>query len=201
MVPMNGQGGGYGQDVESQMQPGGYGQQTGRDPNAILNECRDVDRGIDSIERNLDMLRTLQRQSLNDPNTSPQSQINRELTRLRDDTMTLYRSFATRIKNIKSRPESGNPKNAPQVGRVDRRLKAVIQEYQTVEMEFRRQMQAQMERNYRIVKPDASEEEVRAAVEDTSSNQIFSQAVSVLIVWTDRLKLVGADPMRIDAAK
>ena len=167
-----------GQGVGYQAPAGGYGQPAGRDPNALLNECREVDRGIDAIERNLEALRLLQRQSLGDPNTSVQSQTNRELNRLRDDTMTLYRNFASRIKSIKSQPESGSPKNAPQVGRIDRRLKSVIQQYQTVERDFRREIQVQMERNYRIVKPDATDTEVREAVEDTSSNQIFGQAVS-----------------------
>ncbi len=151
----------------------------GNDPNAILNECREIDRGIDSIQRNLTQLRTLQKQSLDSSDTSPQSPANRELDRMRADTMTLYRSFAARVKNLKSRPESGSPKNAPQVGKVDRRLRAVIQEYQTLEQDCRRQLQLQIERNYRIVNPDASEDEVRRVVEDTSSNQIFSQAVRI----------------------
>ena len=72
---------------------------------------------------------------------------------------------------------SGDPRNAPQVGRVDRKLKAAINEYQQNESEFRKKLGAQMERQYRIVRPDASEQEVREAVEDTSNNQVFSQAV------------------------
>jgi len=35
-----------------------------------------------------------------------------------------------------------------------------------------------MERQYKIVKPDATLEEVRAVVNDPNSDQIFSQAVS-----------------------
>lgn len=35
-----------------------------------------------------------------------------------------------------------------------------------------------MERQYKIVKPDATPEEVRAVVNDPNSDQIFSQAVS-----------------------
>ena len=36
-----------------------------------------------------------------------------------------------------------------------------------------------MERQYKIVKPDASPEEVRAVVEDDNGGQIFSQAVGI----------------------
>jgi syntaxin 1B/2/3 len=150
----------------------------GRDPNAILNGCREVDQGIDNIEQYLSQLRLLQQRSLDDTNVSPKSATNQELDRLSTDTMALYRNLTTRVRNLKSQPDSGSPKNAPQLGKVDRRLKAVINQYQTVERDFRKKLQAQQERQYRIVRPDATDAEVREAVEDTSSQEIFSQAVS-----------------------
>ncbi|KAI4125877.1 MAG: hypothetical protein LQ347_005203 [Umbilicaria vellea] len=167
--------GGYvgGDDMEMTPMNG----QAGRDPNAILNECRDVDRGIDSIERNLERLRFLQQRALDDPDASQGTQTNRELDTLSSETMTLYRNFAARIKGIKQQRESGDPRNAPQVGKVDRKLKTAINQYQQVERDFRRKLQAQMERQYRIVRPDASDAEVREACEDTSNNQVFSQAL------------------------
>ena len=42
---------------------------------------------------------------------------------------------------------------------------------------FRKKLQEQMARQYRIVRPEASEAEVREAVEDTSNQQVFSQAL------------------------
>ncbi len=155
--------------------------QAGRDPNAILNECRDIDKGIDTIQRNLERLRFLQQRAIDDPDASQGTQVNRELDQLSSDTMTLYRSFGGRIKAIKQQKASGDSRNAPQVGMVDRKLKAAINEYQRVDTDFRRKLAAQMERQYRIVRPDASEQEVREAVEDTSNNQVFSQAVSLTI--------------------
>ena len=158
---------------------GGYAPQpTRQDPMAILNECRDVDRGIESIQNNLDRLQYLQQRSLDDPDASQNTATNRELDNLSSETMTLYRSFAGRIKKIKAMPGAGSGQNSAQVGRVDRKLKDAIQKYQTVDAEFRKKLQAQMARQYRIVRPDASESEVREAVEDTSSTQVFSQAVS-----------------------
>ncbi|RQM06762.1 hypothetical protein DH86_00002735 [Scytalidium sp. 3C] len=158
--------------------PGGgqYGRQGG-DPNAILNECRDIDRAIDEVEQSLEKLKGLQQRSLDNPDSSAQSSVNRELESLGANTMATYRTLVTRIRTIKSQPDSGSPKNAPQVGKVDRKLKKAINDYQNLESTFRRRLQDQMARQYRIVRPDASEEEVREAVEDTSSNQVFSQAL------------------------
>ncbi|KAL5612016.1 uncharacterized protein BROUX77_002172 [Berkeleyomyces rouxiae] len=148
------------------------------DPNAILNECRDIDNGINEIERSLEQLRMLQQRSLDDADTSTASATNRQLDQISSDTMAMYRSLTDRIRQIKSNPESRQPKNSPQVGRIDRRLKTAINNYQQVESAFRKRTQEQMARQFRIVRPDASEEEVRAAVEDTStSGQVFSQAL------------------------
>ena len=146
-------------------------------PNAILNDCREIDNGITEIERTLSQLRNLQQRSLDDPDSSANSATNRQLEAMASETMAMYRNFAGRIKAIKQKPESGSPKNAPQVGKVDRRLKNAIQEYQRVDADFRKKLQEQMARQYRIVRPDASEAEVREAVEDTSNQQVFSQAL------------------------
>ena len=164
MTPLNGQ-------------PGAYGAPATRDPNAILNECRSIDTGIESIQRNLERLRFLQQRAIDDPDASQGTQTNRELDTLSSETMTLYRNFGARIKAIKQQKESGDPRNRPQVGLVDRKLKNAINEYQQVDRDFRHKLAAQMERQYRIVRPDASDQEVREAIEDTSNNQVFSQAV------------------------
>jgi syntaxin 1B/2/3 len=147
------------------------------DPNAILNELREIDNGIESIKNNLQLLASLQQRSLDDPDSSVNNQTNRQLDAISSETMTMYRNFAGRIKSIKQQPESGSPKNAPQLGKVDRKLKSAIQEYQSMDSAFRKRLQEQMARQYRIVRPEASEAEVREAVEDTSNQQVFSQAL------------------------
>lgn len=167
-----------GQNVEMEPLTGGSGHSPERrDPNAILNELRQIDQGIDSIRRNLNDLSHLQQRALDDPDSSANSQNNQQLDTIASETMTMYRSFAGRVKALKQQPESGSPKNAPQLGKVDRKLKAAIQEYQTMDSSFRKRLQEQMARQYRIVRPDASEAEVREAVEDTSNQQVFSQAL------------------------
>ena len=151
----------------------------GRDANAILDETTGIDRGIDTIEQNLARLRLLQQRAIDDPDASQNTQTNREIDALNSDTMNLYRNFGERLRRIKSQPASGDPRNKAQVSKVDRKLKNAIQEYQKVDSEYRRKLGAQLERQYRIVNPNATEQEVRTAVEDTSNNQIFEQAVSI----------------------
>jgi syntaxin 1B/2/3 len=151
---------------------GGGGYNGGSDGGAdILNQCQAIDRTIDELEERLQGLQGLHSRVLNDRAT------NAEVDRTNSEIMGAYRALGDRLKKVKSKPESGSARNAPQVGRVDRRLKKAINDYQRVESDFRRQMQEQQARQYRIVKPEASEEEVREAVEDPNT-QVFQQAVS-----------------------
>ncbi|CAH0054498.1 unnamed protein product [Clonostachys rhizophaga] len=147
------------------------------DPNAILNECKDIDRGIEQVESNLDQLRVLQQRTLDDADNSASSTANQQLDSLSTETMALYRSLTERVRQVKSKPDAQSPKNKPQVSRVDRRLKAAIQQYQSVESQFRKRTQDQMARQYRIVRPDATEEQIRQVVEDPNGAQVFSQAL------------------------
>ncbi|KAL6250515.1 hypothetical protein RBB50_002817 [Rhinocladiella similis] len=164
---------------DEEQRAGGYEMRNmnGNDPNRILNECRAVDQAIDEIEADLQRLKGLQSRYLADTNTSAQSPLRIEVDRTGENIMTKYRGLVSRVKNIKQQPESGNPRNAPQVGKVDRRLKTAINQYQQVEREFRKSSQEQMARQYRIVRPDASDAEVREAVEDPNNQQIFSSAL------------------------
>ncbi|KAM3553536.1 hypothetical protein MY1884_006618 [Beauveria asiatica] len=120
--------------------------------------------------------------ALNDADNFSSSATNQQLDALSSETLVLYRELIKRVCTIKSNPEANDPKYKPQVDRVDRRLKQAIQKYQQVESGFRKRTQDQMTRQYRIIRPDASEQEVRAAVEDTSNNQVFSQ----VLIQSDR---------------
>ncbi|KAK3690310.1 t-SNARE [Podospora appendiculata] len=184
--PGGGAGGRYNQIPDNvEMAPlaqnaGSFGGQGsgGGDPNAILNECRDVDRSIDEIEGNLNQLQALQTRALGDADTSSGSSTSRQLDALSAETMSMYRSLTDRVRKIKSNPDSRQPRNTAQVNRVDRRLKQAIQKYQTVEASYRKDTQKQVARQYRLVRPEVSEAEALAAVEDTGgSPQIFQQAL------------------------
>ncbi|KAH9903802.1 t-SNARE [Xylariomycetidae sp. FL2044] len=149
----------------------------GGNANNTLGEVSEINRGIDMIDGNLNQLRMLQQRALDDSDSSGSSNTNRQLDVLSSETMSNYRSLTERVRKLKSNPAS-QQKYGQQVSRVDRRLKDAIREYQQVESAFRKKTQDQMARQYRIVRPEATESEVREAVEDQSGNsQVFQQAL------------------------
>lgn len=143
-----------------------------RDPNAILNDCRAVGRAIDDLEGRLPELQRLQRGF-----TSGTGATNSQIDSMSADIMTGYRGLADRVKRIKSQPEAGQPRNKAQVEALDRRIRKAINTYQQTESSFRKEVQEQQRRQYLIVRPDATESEIREATEDGGDTQIFQQAL------------------------
>ncbi|KAG8631385.1 hypothetical protein KVT40_000525 [Elsinoe batatas] len=177
--------GGQGQAVEmqnlqqDQHNPFQDGQQNGyggapqqSNPHAILNECREIQRAIDDLEGDLQTLQRAQRGFVNGNGAS-----NREIDAMGAEIMGTYRSLADRVKRIKSKPEAGNPQNAPQVGNLDRRIKKAINAFQQQESSFRKEVQEQQKRQYLIVNPNATEQELREVSEAGGDTQIFQQAL------------------------
>lgn len=175
--PTYGQASSYGQNVE--MQPltvNGAPYPTGtpepRDPNAILNDCRAVSRAVEDLANRLGELRRLQKNF-----TSGSGASNKDVDALSADIMSGYRGLADRVKRIKGQPDASNPRNKAQVDALDRRIRNAIQQYQEQESAFRRDVNEQTRRQYLIVRPNATEQEIREATEDGGDAQIFQQAL------------------------
>ncbi|KAK5104851.1 hypothetical protein LTR62_002777 [Meristemomyces frigidus] len=173
---------GYSQQHDVEMQPlngeAAPYSQTGtplngqRDPNAILNDCRQVGRAIDDLESRLPELQRLQKNFANGQGAS-----NAQIDSLSADIMTGYRGLADRVRRIKSQPEASNPRNKAQVEALDRRIRKAINAYQQTESVFRKEVQEQNIRQYKIVRPDATAAELDEVANSAGDVQIFQQAL------------------------
>ncbi|KAJ6785349.1 hypothetical protein PWT90_07520 [Aphanocladium album] len=145
---------------------------------ATLKECRDIDRSLDDLENDIEEARIVQQQILNDAETSASSEANNKLQALSLEIMRQCRELTDRVRALKSKPDSHATMHRAQVDRIDRRLKQAMQVYQQVRSDFHKRTHDQMLRQYRIVHPGATADEVRAAVEaNTGDNRIFGQAL------------------------
>lgn len=61
----------------------------------------------------------------------------------------------------------------------------LIQEYREVEKKSRDRYKARMERQYKIVKPDASEAEIKQAIETDQGSQVFANALTQSTRYAD----------------
>ena len=94
------------------------------------------------------------------------------------ETTTMYKALGDRVRRLEVKPEARTHTTYKPVQALKRSLREAVNDFSRIEAGQRERVKEQMQRQYRIVNPAASEAEAREAVQDTSSsNQMFSQAV------------------------
>lgn len=144
-----------------------FGQQQ-PNSNTLFKEVDEISKDIDEVEGQLKLLKEKQKQLLLDTGRNASS----DLEAMNGQIMSELRSLTNRLRKMKS--VHGN--NQVQIKRIERRLKDVSGQYQNVESDFRRALRENMERQYRIVRPDATPEEVEQHIENPDT-QVFAQAL------------------------
>jgi syntaxin 1B/2/3 len=168
--------------LSSSYAPAGSG--GGGDMTAFYAEIGSIQDALREFNDNVARIGDLHSRSLNNTDDAAAQRVQAELENLVDETSALSRSLKTRIAALMRIQGAGRDAQIrrQQGALVREKFKEAIQSYQTVEQQFRQRYKQRMERQFKIVKPDASPDEVRAVVEDTQGGQVFQQAVRVLSV-------------------
>ncbi|KAF9102185.1 Plasma membrane t-SNARE, secretory vesicle fusion [Mortierella sp. AM989] len=152
------------------------------DMNVFFGEVTSIQDDIAKLEQNITKIEELHEVSVNSVSTEEQAvRANRQLEEITSDTSQLSNRIKKRIKDI----ELANLGlgNSPDIQ--IRRTQAVtlkdkfltsLRRYQTAESEARKKYQGRMERQIKIVKPDATQEEVEQVL-GGDNQQIFAQSV------------------------
>ncbi|KAI5295361.1 Plasma membrane t-SNARE, secretory vesicle fusion [Ascosphaera atra] len=147
------------------------------DPHAILNQCRDVRQGITRVESYIDKIEALHKRLLLEADIARENEVKATAENLEEETKHEYRALIERMRVVKGTPGAGEQSNARHIAQVEGQLKRVIESYQKMQQEYRNGIKGQVERQYRIVRPEASDAEVQEAVESAGDQQIFSDAL------------------------
>jgi len=123
----------------------------------------------------IQQLRSIQSASLQDSSTN--SETNRDLDRLNSQIIAANKDLVAEISGVKRTPGAAKSTNARQVKLLDEKITRAFQNYQTSEMDYRRKFQAQLVRQYRIINPNATEEDARRAADDPQQGGMFAQAL------------------------
>jgi syntaxin 1B/2/3 len=177
------QAGGYGGAQANSYEMQGIGGEKGAPSmDSFFADISDIQDTIRQIDDNVNRISDLHSRSLNNMDEASQQQAQQQLASMSSETSRLTNAVKNKIRTLDSQtarlPNSGD-KNVrkTQIGAQKNRFKETIQRYQQVEQTYRKKYRDRAERQYKIVKPDASPEEVKAAIEDDSGQQIFSQAL------------------------
>ncbi|KAG0298777.1 Plasma membrane t-SNARE, secretory vesicle fusion [Dissophora globulifera] len=157
-------------------------QSSGDDMNAFFGEVSSIQDDIAKIEQNINKIENLHNQSLNGVSSDEQnSRNNMELERATSDTTALSNRTKKRIKDIEL--QNLRLANSPEIqirrtqaASLKEKFLKTLRRYQSAESEARRNYQGRMERQYKIVNPNATPDEISQVVE-SDNPQIFAQSV------------------------
>jgi len=186
LAMMGGGGGGYSNVTEQaypsqgghyEMEDVGYG--GADDMSTFYAEISSIQDAIKEYNANVSRISDLHSKSLNNTDDSASQRFNRELEDLVQETSAMSNELKRRIKSLEARRGSGRDGQIrqQQTGLVKKKFVDAIQTYQDMEYQYRTKYKQRLERQFKIVKPDATPEEVRAVVDENQGGQIFSQAL------------------------
>jgi syntaxin 1B/2/3 len=147
----------------------------------FMNEIQDINNSLDQYHGLINLISNKQRNYLQelDLNEEDADLSSRQIDSLVAETQSLQLSLKSRIKNVQTQAvQQKDQTKLDQAETCRKRFLDLVQEYRLIEVNNSNQTKQQAERQYRIIKPDASDEEVRQAVEDgANTQQYFQQAL------------------------
>ncbi|THG95073.1 hypothetical protein EW026_g6515 [Hermanssonia centrifuga] len=150
---------------------------------AFYSEITSIQDAITSYNSNIARISDLHSRTLNSTDEGANHQNAALLEELVGQTSGLGTNIKQRIQALEAQPAQPGQDMRIRKNRTDfARSKFVeaLQNYQQVERDYRARYKQRVERQFKIVKPDATPEEVNAVVNDTQGggDQIFAQALS-----------------------
>ncbi|KAG5365845.1 Protein SSO2 [Yarrowia sp. B02] len=148
----------------------------GDDMGAFFEEVDDIKKSLLQYDENIDTIETLHKRSLNEISEEQEAYTQEQIASLTNESKAVSQSLKDRIKNLQKYSSKDSTKKT-QAENLKRQFMSSIQRYQTVEATYRQRYREQAERQYRIVQPEATDAQVKAAIDDAQGEQIFSQAL------------------------
>ncbi|TFK76553.1 t-SNARE [Pluteus cervinus] len=168
-------------EVNTNSNGGGATDSIRRDGTSSFTQISSIQDSIRTYNDNVTRIGDLHSRSLNNMDETASQRIAAQLEELVEDTSALSATLKRRIKALERQGGQGRDGQIrkQQTALVKSKFVEAIQNYQSVEQQFGTKYKQRMERQYKIVKPDATPEEIKAVINDDSGGQIFQQASRV----------------------
>ncbi|KIJ68965.1 hypothetical protein HYDPIDRAFT_23836 [Hydnomerulius pinastri MD-312] len=164
--------------------PSSQGSQDVSSMPAFYAEVTSIQEGVTQFDQNVTAIADLHARSLNALSEQDSEANASRIEELTQSTRALSNGLAKRIKALQT-PVRGSSKQDAQIRKnritlVHGKFVETLQRYQNVEQQFRQRYKDRVERQFKIVKPDATPQEVSDVVNDTQGggSEIFLKAIS-----------------------
>lgn len=149
----------------------------------FLNETTTIEQKITNVRSNITKIEEFQSQILVSTSTTQEDSTNKEREAFVGSTRNLLIECKDRIKKIQYdnvRIPSTDPNYGLRQQRYEylrTKLSNVLEEYRVAENNFMKQTKDRMERQYKVVNPNATQQEIDDYVSNPNSQPIFQQAL------------------------
>lgn len=155
-----------------------------------LSHCQveHVQEGLKDLQSNISQVEAIQNRILSSIVDAEQNRLRSELDSITDGTSRLAFTLRQRLQKMEEKAAT-QPRNSAngrmylsQQNSLARKFRDMVWTYHEIQSKYRERQKGRFERQYRIVNPNASHEEVEKMLEsDSSGSQMFAQNVSVFI--------------------
>ncbi|KAH8813877.1 syntaxin [Flagelloscypha sp. PMI_526] len=149
------------------------GQGTGGDFFSRIGNIRDSIRAYNDKVSQIGELHT---RSLNNINANDTARIDQELSVLTEQVRSSANQIRNELKGMKSSAVRSNAER-DQIQQLSESFRSSVDKYQNVEKQYRGNVQERMRRQFKIVRPDATPQQVNEVINAPGNQQIFSNAL------------------------
>lgn len=150
---------------------------------AFFLKIEEIQKLISTINENVREIESLRASALSSINEEHSSQVNQLLDDLVSKTSKLNRNTKNCIKELElanaklSLNSSDHHMRATQLQALKKKFVETIQRYQKIERTFEKKSRQRMERQIRIVNPEATPQEIEMAIDSDDAPQIFAHSL------------------------
>jgi len=142
-------------------------------------ETEEVEANMNLVRQRVEELDNLQKRALNAISEAETGELERQLERLTSDTNALNNDISNQLKrmqqDISRLPQDAETQMRRNLhGAQTRKFMALLTEYQNAQKRNRDACRDRFVRQYRIVNPNATEDEVQQKLEESTSQPLFS---------------------------
>lgn len=142
----------------------------------FMNKINGINQDLDNYDNLVNRIDTLHKQLLTEVNEEREMELRHSL----DNYVSQASDLQYKLKNsIKSAQQEGLHDSNKQAQAENSRQKflKLIQDYRIIESNYKEENKEQAKRQYMVIQPEATPDEVEAAISDVGGQQIFSQAL------------------------
>lgn len=145
----------------------------------FYSEISSIQETLRAFNDNIARIGDLHSRSLNNTDDAAAQRNAAQLDELVEETSAMSATLKRRVKALEAQGGSGRDGQIKkqQAAFIKSKFVEAIQNYQSVEQQYRAKYKQRLERQFKIVRPDATPEEIRAAVNDEQGGQVFAQAL------------------------